>query len=120
MKVKDLFKGNPATAVGTITEFGGPHDTKDNGMTVCGFSTIEHPNFKYCALPIPVWEKYNLRCAQPVFFEHGASRVSGVLWDNGPTASLMRIADVLPIIMKALGGDGRLNNVRVIIGGNQT
>lgn len=102
-------------AYGTITQFGGPNDKEDNGTTACGHSTIEHPNFPYCSLPIPVWKKYGLKCGMPVYFEHpmGKPKVAGVLWDKGPSAYLMRVADVSPVIMQALGGDGLLENVRV-------
>jgi hypothetical protein len=117
-KVEDLY--HPVSdgpgfigAMGQLTTFGGPSDSQDSGGTACGFSTLDHSDYPYCALPIPVWKKYKLRCGMAVRFEHGGKSAVGILLDKGPSARLMRVADVSPVIMAALGGDGLLDNVRV-------
>lgn len=106
-------------ALGEITMFGGPLDTEDSGNTASGFSTRDHPHFPYCALPIPVMLHYKLRFGSAVYFQRmtalggAGERVAGTLWDVGPSTRLRRVADVSPVIMEALGGDGLLRGVRV-------
>jgi len=102
-------------AYGTITQFGGPNDPEDSGNTASGFVTRIHANYPYVALPIPVRKKYNLRWGMAVVLQNQAGvTVCGFLADLGPSASLMRVADVSPILMKQLGGSGLMENVRVV------
>jgi hypothetical protein len=119
MAVQDLFHSVPdgpgwIGAFGTITQFGGPDDPEDSGGTASGFSTLAHPDYPYVALPIPVRKKYNLRWGMAVVLQFGGVTVCGFLADKGPSASLMRIADVSPVLMRALGGHGLLENVRIV------
>lgn len=119
MPVEDLFHelDDPKGwigAYGTVTQFGGPADSEDSGGTASGFSTISHPDWPYVALPIPVKNKYHLKYGMAVVLQHGQKIVCGAFLDLGPSASLMRVADVSPSLMKALGGDGLLTNVRVM------
>lgn len=103
-------------ALGEVTTFGGASDTEDNGKTACGHSTI-NTDVLYCSLPIPVWKKFKLKCGTVVAFYNRANGRSaqGVLWDKGPSAYLMRVADLAPKLMEALGGSGKLGNVEVQI-----
>ncbi len=114
-----LFKRFSPTrihALGTVTEFGGPDDTEDNGQTACGHSTLD-TDVLYCSLPIPVWAHFKLKCETEVIFynrENGHS-VQCVLWDRGPSSWLLRPGDISPKAMELLGGSGKLNNVEIQI-----
>lgn len=117
-RVEDLFHKvddgpNWVGAFGTISTFGGKHDPGDAGGTASGFSTFEHDAYPYVALPIPVRRKYNLKWGMAVILQKGDVVVCGFLCDIGPTATLMRIADVSAGLMKMLGGSGLLDGVRV-------
>lgn len=102
-------------AMGEVTQFGGSNDPEDSGNTASGHSTKDHPNAPYCALPIPVVRRFGLKWGAPIYFQRGADgpKVTGFLWDLGPSTWTRRVADVGPVIMKALGGDGLLVGVRV-------
>ena len=116
--VADLFHpvdDGPAWigAFGKISTFGGKSDPLDSGNTASGFSTADHESWPYVALPIPVRKKYNLKWGTAVILQKGDIIVCGFLADLGPAARLMRVADVSPGLMAALGGSGLLDGVRV-------
>ena len=101
-------------ALGQVTMFGGPDDIEDNGQTACGHSTL-NTEVLYCSLPIPVWKRFKLKCEAVVVFYNQANgkSVQCVLWDEGPSAWLMRPGDIAPKAMKLLGGTGKLDDIEV-------
>ena len=91
-------------ARGKCSFFGGADDPMDSGSTASGFSTKEHPDLPYVALPKPVRKKYSLPWGCRVTVENSAGeQVRGFLADSGPAKQTGRQIDLSPIFNKELG-----------------
>lgn len=99
-----ILTENNGTLIGSgrISEFGDASDTEDNGLGAWGFHTRENPLAPYCSLPIPYVIRYQLKPGQQVTVEYAERQVVCFLADKGPSASLGRLIDVSPSVMKRL------------------
>jgi len=96
--------GGALWARGKCSFFGGADDPMDSGATASGFSTKDHPDGPYVALPGPVRRKYGLPWGCRVTVENGAGeQARGFLADTGPAKETGRQIDLSPIFNVELG-----------------
>jgi hypothetical protein len=84
---------------------GGPKiDPMDSGATASGFSTKDHPESPYIALPGPVRRKYRIRWGTLITVENKAGKqMRGRLMDTGPAEQTGRQIDLSPVFGTELG-----------------